>query len=156
MAMQLQDLRTWQGTLGRRDYTLWGFVLFAVKYNVDRGVVALFAHEPWFPWSYLGVRGGGASPARSDYLQLELYWLMALLALPFVFWGVSMTLRRLRDAGWPQTLLLLFFVPFVNLLFFGLLCLQPSREPPANVPPLRWWQRLLPMESRVVAAALGI
>jgi uncharacterized membrane protein YhaH (DUF805 family) len=157
MAMHLRDLGTWRGTLGRRDYALWGFVLFAVKYNLDRFIAGACFGETWLPWTYLTGRGAGPRASVATPPELELYWVLALLALPFVFWGVTMTLRRLRDAGWPQMLLLLFFVPFVNLLFFAFLCLQPTREPPpVAAPPLRWWQRVLPTESRVMAASLGI
>jgi uncharacterized membrane protein YhaH (DUF805 family) len=155
MAMHARDLGTWRGTMSRRDYALWGCVLFAVKYNVDRAIALVFFGRPWLPWSYLTGRNQPGPPPGDDGPILAMALL--LLALPFVFWGVTMTLRRLRDAGWSQTLVVLFFVPFVNLLFFGFLCLQPAREPPVLAPrPLRWWQAMLPTESRTIAASLGI
>ena len=46
--------------------------------------------------------------------------------IPFVVVGVIMTVRRLRDAGLSLWLAVLFFIPFVNLLFFGILSLLPS------------------------------
>jgi hypothetical protein len=50
-------------------------------------------------------------------------------ALPFIWLGLLMTLRRLRDAGLPPWLALLFFAPFVNVIFFAVLCiLPPNRE----------------------------
>lgn len=156
MAMRARDLGTWRGTMNRRDYALWGCVLFAVKYNLDRFIAAAFLDAPWFPWTYLTGRGAVSQPPAQDVRELELYWMLGLLALPFVFWGVTMTLRRLRDAGWSQTMVLLFFLPFVNLLFFAFLCLQPTRQPLAAESPVPWWQRLLPIENRVVAAGLGI
>jgi hypothetical protein len=39
-----------------------------------------------------------------------------------------MTLKRLRSAGLPSALVVLFFVPFLNLIFFLVLCLWPERE----------------------------
>ena len=39
-----------------------------------------------------------------------------------------MTLKRLRDAGLATRLVLLFFVPVVNVLFFLVLCLLPGRD----------------------------
>ena len=39
-----------------------------------------------------------------------------------------MTVKRLRDAGQPVWLVVLFFVPFVNLLFFLLLCALAPQE----------------------------
>ena len=41
-----------------------------------------------------------------------------------------MTIRRLRDAAQPLWLVSLFFVPFVNLIFFAILCLVPSSGAP--------------------------
>jgi uncharacterized membrane protein YhaH (DUF805 family) len=38
--------------------------------------------------------------------------MMLLAALPFIWIGVTMTVRRLRDAGKPVWLATLFFVPF--------------------------------------------
>ncbi|MBL9217985.1 MAG: DUF805 domain-containing protein [Opitutaceae bacterium] len=155
MAMHVRDLGTWRGTMSRRDYALWGGVLFAVKYNLDRAVAMACFDRPWLPWSYLTGRNQPGPPPGADGPLLAM--VLLLLALPFVFWGVTMTLRRLRDAGWSQTLVVLFFVPFINLLFFVFLCLQQTRESAVpGTPPLRWWQRLLPMESTLMAAVLGI
>ncbi len=133
MAMHARDLGTWRGTMNRRDYALWGCVLFAVKYNLDRAIALAFFNRPWLPWSYLTGRNQPGPPPGDDGPILALALL--LLALPFVFWGVTMTLRRLRDAGWSQTLVVLFFVPFVNLLFSGSCVCNPR----AN---RRWWRPL--------------
>jgi hypothetical protein len=52
--------------------------------------------------------------------------------LPFLAVGIVLTVRRLRDAGWPLWLAAFFFVPLpINLLFFIVLCLIPS-EPLAS------------------------
>jgi uncharacterized membrane protein YhaH (DUF805 family) len=152
MAMRASDLWTWRGALGRGDYARWGLLLFAVKYNLDRLLAARFFPGAWYPWSYLFTparlpAGPGSGPAL----------VLLGLSLPFVFWGISLTLRRLRDTSWPRTLLVLFFLPFVNLLFFAFLCVQPGREPPrpAQADP-GWWERLLGSANPAVAAALGI
>jgi hypothetical protein len=50
------------------------------------------------------------------------------IALPFIWIGVVLTLRRLRDIGWPLWLVALFFVPFLNLLFFLVLSFAPSQK----------------------------
>src|ERR1041385_7380883 len=46
--------------------------------------------------------------------------------------GTVLTLRRLRDAGLPLWLVMLFYVPFLNLIFFAILVAVPSREPAAD------------------------
>jgi hypothetical protein len=51
-----------------------------------------------------------------------------LVALPFVWIGTVLTLRRLRDAGWPLWLVILFFLPFLNLIFFIILAIVPSNR----------------------------
>ena len=63
-----------------------------------------------------------SSPAR----DLPLYATLAAVAVPFVWAGVFLTLRRLRDAGLPVWLVALFFVPFLNLLLFLVLCAAPT------------------------------
>src|SRR5262249_58456667 len=61
---------------------------------------------------------------------------LALLAvaLPFIWVGVTLTLQRLRDAQLPLGLVVLFFIPAVNLLLILGLCLVPSR--PQEVAPV--------------------
>lgn len=52
---------------------------------------------------------------------------MVAIALPFIWVGVTLTMKRLRSAALPSRLVALFFVPFLNLLFFLVLCLVPDR-----------------------------
>lgn len=140
--------------MGRRDYALWGGVLFAVKYNLDRGVAMAFFDQPWLPWSYLTGRPP-PNPLHGDDGPL-LAFVLLLLSLPFVFWGVTMTLRRLRDAGMSPVPLVLFFVPFVNVLFFASLCLQPPAAAVADAKAAGWWPRVFKPEDPIAAALLGI
>jgi hypothetical protein len=51
---------------------------------------------------------------------------MLLVAMPFIWLGLAMTTRRLRDAGQRVWLAAIFFVPVVNVLFFVALCLLPT------------------------------
>jgi hypothetical protein len=52
---------------------------------------------------------------------------MVAMALPFVWTGIVLTLRRLRSVKLGFGWVLLFFVPFANLLLFFLLSIVPSR-----------------------------
>jgi hypothetical protein len=54
--------------------------------------------------------------------------MLLILALPFIWLGVTLTVQRLRDAGQPLWLVVLFFVPVINLLFFFLLCALESHS----------------------------
>src|SRR5438034_3807621 len=64
-------------------------------------------------------------------------------ALPFIWIGVGMSVRRAADAGLSPWLALLFFIPFVNYLLMLGLCIPDSnqrriwRTEPTSVPPLR-------------------
>lgn len=55
--------------------------------------------------------------------------LMALWALPFAWIGLTMSIRRARDAGLAQWQGLGFLVPVLNILLIAALCAVPSRAP---------------------------
>jgi len=112
------------GKTGRARYALWGALLVAIKYNLDRFLAALFGHS-WSPFNYLNDRHGDLVHARFDW---DFLLAMVAVSLPFVWAGVCLTARRLRDVGWPIGLVALFFVPAVNYLFFLVLALTPGRE----------------------------
>ncbi len=83
--------------------------------------------RPWSPLSYAitGEIGGLFALDRDDQF---LYATMLALALPFLVVGLVLTVRRLRDAGWPIWLAAIFFAPMpINVVFFVVLCLVPSR-----------------------------
>src|SRR5207248_2078451 len=51
-------------------------------------------------------------------------------AIPFIWMGVSLTIRRLRTLGWPVLWACLFFVPYANFIFFAVLALKKSPSAP--------------------------
>src|SRR5439155_3515396 len=85
-------------------------------------------------------------------------------ALPFIWVGLALTVRRLRDAGLPLGLVLLFFVPFVNLVVFLILSVappQPERARAAEPPPerfgrLREAHRKITRESSVTSGLVAV
>lgn len=121
------------GTTGRAGYFVTGVSLFAVKFVIDRTIAGRFGHG-WTPLNYLiwpdgeTVRVWQLPPADRD---MAIALLVA--SLPFIAIGMILTLRRLRDAGLPLVLALLFFVPLVNLLVILALCLIPTKPPPMVV-----------------------
>ena len=126
MKIRLSDLWRWDGELDRGTYVFWGALLFAVKYNLDRLVARFFG---WH-WPILGYwRLGGMPADESSLAGNELFYAtMVAAALPFIWMGVVLTLRRLRSVGLPLWIVVLFFVPFVNLFFFVLLTVLPTRR----------------------------
>jgi uncharacterized membrane protein YhaH (DUF805 family) len=127
MSIRLSDLWTWQGTVGRVPYLLLGTVLMVIKYALDYLVAFLFFDRTWRPFDYLMLP---SQVGRIDQLSFEdrlFYASLLLMALPFVWSGVALTLRRLRATGLPRPLVVLFFIPVVNLLFFVLLGLLPTK-----------------------------
>src|SRR5579864_3361675 len=128
MRITFADLWRPSGTVDRGTYALVGTVAFVVKNNLDRFVAAHFFHQYWGfinYWVPLRDVGRITQLRGRDAIFLET---MVAIALPFVWLGVVMTLKRLRSAGLPLALVALFFIPFLNLLFFLLLSLWPERQ----------------------------
>jgi uncharacterized membrane protein YhaH (DUF805 family) len=125
--LKFSDLWRWDGTVDRGHYLFYGLILFAVKHNIDRFVATLFFGRPWSPISYLQPKEtlGSHVVQHSD---MTFYTVMLLLSLPFIWTGAVLTLRRLRATQLPPWLLVLFFVPVVNLLFFIIMAVLPSRD----------------------------
>ena len=83
-------------------------------------------------WLY-HLRPGLPPKVTRDRDDQIFYATMLALALPFLVVGVVLTVRRLRDAGWPLWLVLFFFAPMpINIVFFIVLCLTPSRARTAH------------------------
>src|SRR4051812_31463014 len=81
----------------RKTYVKSGLQLALLKYAVDAGMVYGATGRFWTPLEYLmpffSVRSRALEPASQTLLIA-----MAVWAVPFMWVGVSMTLRRLIDA----------------------------------------------------------
>ena len=113
------DLWSWHGRVGRARYLATGLILFALKYNLDRIVAGVFGYT----WSIINYEY-----VLEEAHDTSFYIALVAVALPFIWIGVVLTLRRLRDADLPLWGVILFFVPFLNLIFFAILSAIPSRE----------------------------
>jgi uncharacterized membrane protein YhaH (DUF805 family) len=156
--MNLASIWTWNGRVNRGTYALAGFLGVVIKHNLDR----LLANESglqWHIWNYWYALEGSAHPNSLTAPSRQFLAALLLTALPFIWIGVAMTMKRLRDAGQPLWLTILFFAPIVNLLFFAVLCALPSQESPgkssgpsnAHLVPASFWPK-----SRWGSAVVGV
>jgi hypothetical protein len=159
MKLKLADLWRAGGTIDRGTYAIIGVLGFALKHNLDRFVASYWFHRPWTLFNYwMPVRDIAriTELPRSDAAFLAT---MVALAFPFIWVGVVLTMKRLRSAGLPLPLMILFFVPFLNLAFFLVLCLLPGHptstpEPSAARAESLLW-RVLP-DSALGSAAVSL
>lgn len=134
MKSKFADLWRWERNIDRGTYALVGLLGFAIKHNLDRLIASRVFHRSWGIFNYWipvgrAMRISSLSRADASFLAT-----MIAISLPFVWVGVTVTLRRLRSAGFPLWLVVLFFAPILNLFFFVLLCVLPERIRSANAP----------------------
>jgi hypothetical protein len=114
------------GSLDRASYAVIGFVAFAIKFGFDRLVARRAFGLAWPLQNYWLPFGQPATLASRSTHDYEMLAAMLALSLPFAWVGIVTTLKRLRAVGWPVWLVVLFFVPVVNLVLFALLCASPD------------------------------
>jgi uncharacterized membrane protein YhaH (DUF805 family) len=155
MAMRFSEMWRWQGTIDRGTYAGVGIGTLAVKFLVDWSVAWGVFHRAWLPWSYwlFPVRPltQPAAPGGSDAVFAVT---MLAIAIPFIWLGVTLTVQRLRDAGQPLWLVVLFFVPIINTLFFLLLCVVEA-HPRAEVAQAAPWPETRALDSWIPRSKLG-
>jgi len=135
----------------RKTYAVHGFGLMAFKYALDVALIWVFAHRFWTPLDYVNPLWS----AREQVLRDAPAWLAPVLVittLPFLWIGVSMTLRRAVNAGVSAWTCLLFFVPGVNYLLMLALCLVSQFPKQARVPAVPVPQ----VDERLTSALLGV
>ncbi len=116
-------------TIDRLPYLLIGVALVCVKFAIDWTIASQAFGRSWSPLNYLIWPDDRVlrlfemgDPEREFSLAL------AFSSLPFILAGVYLTVRRLRSADLHAGLILLFFVPLVNLLLFAILLALPTRR----------------------------
>ncbi|MBM65688.1 MAG: hypothetical protein CMH55_05580 [Myxococcales bacterium] len=121
-------LKLWFGgvPVDRKSYLVHGFGLLGVKWILDALVVYWISGEWLHPALYvIPALAGRVEMVQSGGLLAAL--VTSLLALPFIWIGASMSMRRARDAGWSPWIGLLFFLPLIHALVILALCLAPTR-----------------------------
>jgi uncharacterized membrane protein YhaH (DUF805 family) len=163
--MTLTDLWRLDGKVSRTTYAWVGLIGFAIKHNIDRALaIAFFADKSSGGFgqlfNYWDPLGKAARLTHLSALESKFLATILLTAMPFIWVGVALTVRRLRDAGLPVWLVVLFFAPFLNLVFFAALCALPPRDRPVSQEAAPWpgprpLDSLLP-RSRTGSAAVSI
>ena len=125
-SLRFADLWRWSGTVDRGLYAVIGVVLFVIKYGLDRTVSVYGFGRPWSPLDYLNLPNVGAITAlgRDDLIYCAA---MVAVALPFIWMGTALSAKRLRAARLPVWLVVFFFAPLLNVLFFAILSVLPTR-----------------------------
>ena len=103
---------------------LYGVSLMILKYIVDTLLCLYVFHRPWSPSEYFvpgTIPDSNLFTAPNAGFTTTFYGGMLLAALPFAYIGSILTLRRLKVIGLPPWLVILFYVPFINMVFFTIL-----------------------------------
>jgi uncharacterized membrane protein YhaH (DUF805 family) len=154
MASSVFGLLRYDRPLARLPYLAYGVSLGVVKFALDWSIAAAAFGNNWAPLSYVLLPSHAAGVHALPQQEAWFFSTLLLASIPFVTVGVLLTARRMRDAGVPVGLLFLFFVPLVNVLFFLLLVLLPSRPgepapPPGEDEERARWRRIRSAHRRV-------
>ena len=138
-------------------YFRHGVGLMALKYSGDVALVFLATGRWWTPLDYLRSIGFLLS-SRFEGAPRWLVPAIAAWALPFVWIGVTLTLRRVLDAGASVWLTLLYFIPYLNYLLMLALCVGMPTAPVSKeaAAELRPGDRTLPQALLAMGAGLGL
>ena len=157
--IHLSDLWSWRGTVGRGTYFFVGVIGFAIKHNIDRIVAARIFGRPFTIFNYWIPPVDVIRPQSLSSTDTRFLVTLLAIALPFVWVGIVLTVRRLRSARLPLWLVFLFFLPVLNLGFFALLSIIPPRDRVTSLHTSRSaFASLIPREplgSAAVAVALN-
>jgi uncharacterized membrane protein YhaH (DUF805 family) len=124
--MRAIELWAFSGTISRKNFFFIGVIAFLLKSNLDRLLASYFFDRSWGLLNYWFSFHSVKQPWLLNGADLKLSASLLTLSLPFIWMGIAQTVRRLRDCKQPLCLSALFFVPFVNLIFFAVLCRWPS------------------------------
>jgi hypothetical protein len=159
MKFSFGDLWRSSGTVDRGPYALIGVLGFALKHNLDRFVAGYVFHRPWTLFNYLEPVRDVTRITELPRGEAKFLATLVAMALPFIWIGVVLTIKRLRSAGLPPQLAVLFFAPFLNLFFFIFLSLAPEHDATTSAARTKSKQsflmRIIP-ESQIESAAVSL
>ena len=100
--MRFIDLWRWRGSVDRKTFAIVGFLATVVKQLMDLQIARIFnpnRSELFINyWTPLGmpVPLSGVSRTQASFL-----FALLVAAIPFMWLGLAMTVKRLRDV-WPM------------------------------------------------------
>ncbi len=122
-------LKLWFGLgerVSRPAYAASGLFLIVLKYAVEAFLIWTFTGSQFWPWDFVNP----LLTYRAELMRPGpewLPWALFLWTLPFLWIALSMTVRRVADAGGSPWLGFLVLIPLFNLMFMVALCFAPSR-----------------------------
>jgi uncharacterized membrane protein YhaH (DUF805 family) len=124
--MRIPQLTSWSGEINRRDYLIWGIVLFAIKYNLDR-LTAHFLGRTWYLTDYF-IQADKLTVQELSADDKTFYLILLLQSLPFIWFGTVLCIKRLRSAQLAPWMVMFFFIPFINFILFIVLASIPEKD----------------------------
>lgn len=122
-----EKLLSFEGRLNRKPYVLRGLAVCLISFvivQIVSGVLGLIV-----------AKVAESSPDLGMALLLFLYAVIFVLYLPATVIGISLGIRRCHDNDWSGWLVLLHFVPLVNIVFGLLLLFKPGTPGPNRFGP---------------------
>lgn len=136
--MKFSDLWRWEGKAGRREYAAVGIIGVAIKHFLDRMIAMAFFPDRAALFNYWAPLGKAARLNHLSGTEAKFLATLLFVSIPFIWVGVAMTVKRLRDAGLPVWLVVVFFFPVINVFFLLALCGLPPRECPQELEGAPW------------------
>jgi uncharacterized membrane protein YhaH (DUF805 family) len=150
--MNISQVIRWQGEIPRRDYLIWGIILFAIKYNLDR-LTAFVFQRTWYITDYF-IQADKLTVQELSAEDKTFYLILVLQSIPFIWFGTSLCVKRLRSAKLPAWAVLLFFIPFINFILFLLLSTIPESER-ENISKNEFFEKVIP-KSKIGSAVFSV
>ncbi|MEQ1690672.1 MAG: hypothetical protein ABMA00_05265, partial [Gemmatimonas sp.] len=147
---------TFATPVNRRTYLISGLTLGALKYASDAAIVYASSGRTWHLLDYLSLAATKAE-TKTAFGPPYLLPLLAIWSLPFLWVGVSMSMRRALDAGLSAWFSMLFFVPVLNYGMLLMLSALPTGAPaPQAADRVSSLERSLPRALTAIGSGVGI
>jgi uncharacterized membrane protein YhaH (DUF805 family) len=97
----IASLWRFDGAVSRKTYALVGFIGFAIKHNIDRVIARDYLYGINGLLNYWAPLNKAARLEHLSYTEKQFLFKLVIVSLPFIYVGVNLTVRRLRDAALP-------------------------------------------------------